>query len=312
MKKTISLFLVLLFAFSALTVCVRAAETQKIHVYDLLKYDVDSHTNVCRTIEIYFENQYKTYDSTKPITFENASGVVVADCVPRADNNRMFDLYTPDGKFGVTLNPTSLYYLVIPEGAYSTDSGILNAAYRGEYNGIYLADASQTFSTMDLGITNFLAGQVAEHKLYSGKLLVGAAYDTLINGKNSVLLYKIVNGKDVLVAICSVTAYKSGKADVDFGGVQIDRWAQYRIHVQYGTFLSKNKIVNAHSDYALSGKKLLGLSENYPAIDFLIWSFGTDHWTLEAVTTVLKVLLFLNLVHKALYNDINKYISARK
>ena len=312
MKKVMSLCLAVLLAFSALFLSVSAAETQKIHVYDLLKYDADGSTGVCRTIEIYFENQYENYDSAKTITFQKADGTLIANCVPKADNNRKFDLYAPDGSFGVVMNPTALYYLVIPEGAYYTDSGILNAAYRGEYNGIYLSNMDKTFSTGDLGITNFLAGKVVDGKLYDGKLLVGAAFDTLTGGKNSVLLYKIVDGKDVLVGSYSITAYKSGRADVDFGGVEIDRFAQYKLHVQYGTFLSNGKVINAHSDYALSGKKLLGLAENYPAIDLLIEWFGAGHWTLKAVTTVLKVLSFVKLVDKALYNDIDQYIRVRK
>ena len=310
MKKVISLCLAMLLACGVLTVGASAA-SKPIHVYDLLKYDADSSTNVCRTIGIFFENQYTRYDETKPITFENASGTIVANCVPRADNNRMLDLYTPDGRFGVALNPTLLYYLVIPEGAYSAENGDCNAAYRGEYNGVYLSNAGKTFTTTDLGISNFLAGKVVETKLYSGKLLVSAAYDTLLHGKDCVLLYKIVNSKDTLIGIYSVSAYKSGRADIDFGGVEIDRYASYKLHVQYGTFYGGSTI-NAHSDYLLSGKKLLGLAENYPALDLLIEWFGANHWTLEAVTTALKALAYVRLVDKALYNDVRDYIRARK
>ena len=311
MKKMLSLFLAILFVFSVLTVTA-SAETQDIHVYDLLKYDADAATRVCRTVGIYFELQYVNMDDSKTITFQTSDGSIAADCVPKPDNNRILDLYTPDGTFGVRIDPTKLYYLVIPEGTYYTEDGILNAEYRGEYSGIYLSNTGAQYTARDLGISNFLSGRMADDKLYDGRLLVSSVFKSLISGQNSVRLYRINGKKESLVGTYTVTAYKSGKADIDFGGVQIDRWAQYKLHVQYGTFLADGKVVNDHSDFKLSGKKLLGLSENYPAIDMLIELFGADHWTLKAFTTVLKLLSIVQLVDKALYNDIDKYIKARK
>lgn len=314
MKKALSVLLAMLFVCSALTVAVHAAPTEAIHVYDLLKHDADSKTGMCRTIEIFFEIQFKHYDVSKTITFQTADGTVVANCVPRSDNNHMMDLYTPDGQFGAVLDPTRLYYLMIPEGAYFTDIGILNAEYCGEYNGIYLSDMADKYSSRDLGITNFLAGQTEGKKLFHGKLLFSSSFASMLQNKDVVLLYRIEDGKDILVGTFSfsTSGFKAGLAEITFGGVEIDQYASYKLHVQYGAFLAGTSVVNAHSDYLLSGKKLLGLSESYPVIDFLIAAFGADHWTLTAVDYILKALTFIKVVDKALYNDVKAYIKARK
>ena len=312
MKKTLSVFLAFLFLLSAWSVGVSAAAPQEIHVYDLLKHNVDGETNTCYTIEIFFEKQYSLFDDRKQIVFQDEDGRIAAFCVPHTDYNRKFDLYTPDGRFGVTMDPAKLYYLVIPEGTYRTTDGIPNAEYRGEYNGIYLTGTAGRYKAYDLNISNFLAGKVKDGRLYSGKILVNTIFQTLLVGKNSVVLYKIDGNKEILLDKGSITGYKPGQAHVEFNGVKIERYASYKLHVQYGTLCWKETNINDHSEFQLSGKKLLGLSETYPAVDFLIAAFGADSWTLDVYTTVLKVLAFFKLVDKAMVNDVKSYIKARK
>ena len=312
MKKWFSLLLALLTLCSVLTVCVSAAEPQKLIVYDLLKHDADASANTCRTIEIFFQNQFHNYDSSKEITFRTAEGKTVAVCKPYADNNRKFDLYTPDGNFGVQLDPTRLYYLTIPEGAYYTDDGTICAAYQGEYNGVYLSDNGTTYTVADLGISEFLATNVSGGKLYAGKIRINLIFDSFRAGNKAVTLYRKNGEKYEAVGVYAVTAYQKGTAEISFGGVEIDRYASYKLHVDYGTFTCGKTMVNAHSEYALTGKKLLGQREDYPSIDLLIRWFGAEHWTLKAITTVLNVLSRIKLVDRALYNDVRSYIGAGK
>ena len=319
MKKTISLILAVLTALSMLSLPAFAAQTQPLLVYDLLKYDTESSTKTCRTIEIFFQQQMRNYDSSKEITFRTADDKIVAVCRPYSDNFRKFDLYTPGGDLGVVLDPTRLYYLTIPEGTYYTDDGILCAAYRGEYNGVHLTDNHSTYTIADLGISEFLATNVSEGKLYAGRIRILYAFDGLRAANNAVTLYRKTGvnkttGKEEFeaVGVFSVTGMQRGSADISFGGVKIDRYSSYKLHVDYGTFLAGKTTVNGHSEYALSGKKLLGLREDYPALDLLIRWFGADHWAIKTITTVLELLSKVKLMDKALVSDIKAYISAQK
>ena len=319
MKKCFSLLLALVTALSVLAVTGSAADTEPLIVEDLLKHDADAATGVCRTVEIFIPQQFRNYDGTKEITFRDRNDGVAAICKPHDDNFCMFDLYTPDGEFGVRLDPTRLYYLTIPEGTYYTDEGVLCAAYRGEYDGVYLSDKSKDYTIADLGISEFLATNVRKNVLYAGRIRISLQFDSYRPVNSAVTLYRRTGvnkttGRDefVKVGVYSVTAFKKGGADVTFGGVEIDRCASYKLHVDYGEFFGPKSTINAHSEYVLSGKKLLGLREDYPAIDLLIGWFGADHRVLKSVTTALDVLAALRLVDKALAEDIRDYVNARK
>lgn len=313
MKKFLSLVLAVLMAFSALSVSVCAASTMPMELYDLLKYDVDPDAGICRTIAIYFRNQLKNYDSTKQIAFLNEDGTVAAVCKPHTENNRILDLYTSDNVFGVKLDPTRLYFLSVEEGAYYTDDGILNAAYKGEYNGVLLTSANQKYTIRDLGIDNFIATKTDETKVYAGKLLIDTAFTDYLPGNNAVTLCKVDGEKIEEIGSYHFTAYKNGAADVDFGaaGAEIDKFGSYKLRVEYGSFIGKNLICD-HSEIALSGKKLLGLRENYPVIDLLIQFFGADHKIISFIPKVLNILAKIKLVDSALSKDIEKYIKAKK
>lgn len=318
-KKAISLILILITALSVLSATAFAVQTQPLLVYDLLKHDTDSATHTCRTVEIFFQRQMKNYDSDKEITFRTFDDKTVAVCRPHSDNICKLDLYTPGGDFGVVLDPTRQYYLTIPEGAYYTDDGILCAAYKGAYTGVHLSGSDSVFSIADLGISDFLATNVSDSKLYAGRIRISSAFDGLRAANKAVTLLRKTGvnkstGKDVYEAIglYTVTALRKGSADISFDGVTIDRYADYKLEVDYGTFMAGKTTVNGRSEYKLSGKKLLGLRENYPMIDLLIEWFGADHWLLKAVTTVLQVLASVKLVDKALYNDVDAYIKAHK
>ncbi len=319
MKKALSLLLALLTVFSVLTVFVSAAATTPLIVADLLKHDADAGTNVCRTVEIFIQRQFSHYDSAKQITFRTADDQIVAVCEPYADNICKFDLYTPGGDFGVVLDPSRLYYLTIPEGAYYTDSGVLCAAYRGEYNGVYLSDNDTVYSVVDLGISAFLATNAADGRLYAGKIRISAAFDSFRAANKAVTLLRKTGvnqktGKEAyeVVGTYAVTAFRKGSADVAFGGVEIDRYASYKLHVDFGTFTSGQTTVNDRSEYVLSGKKLLGLREDYPVIDLLVNWFGADHRIVRAIVTTLNVLSEIKLVDPALAKDVKDYVNAKK
>ena len=312
MKRTLSLILALLTVFSASSFTVCAAEPQPLLVYDLLKYDTDSASDVCRTVEVYFQRQMRNLDRTKQITFRTADDTVVAVCVPYADNNRKYDLYTPDGRFGVVLDPARLYFLTIPQGAYFTDDGIVCAAYRGEYNGVYLTSNDAAYTVCDLGVSEFLATSFKDKQLFSGRISVNPVFTTQRYTESAVTLYRKDGDGYEKVRVCTVVSMKKNSVDLGFGGVEIDQYASYKLHVDYGAFTDGKRTVNGHSDYVLSGKKLLGKRETYPAVDLLIGWFGADHWTLKAVTTVLDVLSKIKLVDKALAKDVKDYISAKK
>ena len=318
-KKAISLILAVLTALSVLSATAFAAQTQPLLVYDLLKHDTDSATHTCRTVEIFFQQQMKNFDSAKEITFRTSDDKTVAVCRPHSDNIRMLDLYTPGGEFGVVLDSAKQYYLTIPEGAYYTDDGILCAAYKGAYNGVHLSDNDAAFSIADLGISEFLATNVSGNKLFAGRIRISNAFDGLRAANKAVTLLRKTGvnkttGKDVYEAIgtYTVTALRKGSADISFDGAVIDRYADYKLEVNFGTFMAGKTTVNGRSEYALSGKKLLGLREDYPVIDLLIRWFGADHRVLKAVTTALRILASVNLVDKALYNDVDAYIKAHK
>ncbi len=291
----------------------RPGETVDLIVYDLLKLDVDAESNVCRAIVIFFQNQFCNYDASKEIVFLDDREQIAAVCKPRRDDNRKLDLYTPNGDYGVRLDPTALYYLVIPEGAYYTDDGILCSAYRGAYDGVNLTANYQRYDVRPLGIQEYFAVQYDETRLYAGGIRVATVFDTCKTGIISVILYRVDGKRLIEAGAFAITSFDRKKgAKIDFGGVEIDKYAPYILHVNFGTFTDGDKVVNAHTDYAVSGKKLLNLREDYPGIDMLIKLFGADHWTLKAVLAVMKALSTIKLIDKALYNDINKYISDRK
>ncbi len=319
MKKALSLMLAVLTVFSVLTVSVSAAEPIKLIVEDLLKHDTDTDTYVCRTVEIFIQRQFRSYDSSKEITFRTANDKVAAVCKPYPDNICKFDLYTPDGKFGVTLDPTRLYYLTIPEGAYRTEDGTPNAAYRGAYDGVHLSDNDDVWSVIDLGISEFFAMNVAGNKLYTGRIYIDLSFENYRVGNLAVtLLRKTGADKNTgkaqfeVVGAYPVTAFRQGSADVTFGGVEIDRYSAYELHVEYGTFFGRYKTINGNSKFALSGKTLLGQREVYPALDLLIRWFGAEHWTVKTVVTALDLLSKVRLVDKALAKDVKDYVNARK
>ena len=319
MKKVLSLMLAVLTAFSALSISVSATEPIGLIVEDLLKHDTDTDTYMCRTVEILIQRQFRSYDSTKEITFRTANDAVAAVCKPYPDNICKFDLYTPDGSFGVRLDPTRLYYLTIPEGAYRTDDGTPNAAYRGAYDGVHLSDNDNVWSVLDLGISEFLAMNVAGNKLYTGRISIGMSFENYRVGNLAVtLLRKTSTDKNTgkarfeVIGAYPVTAFRQGSADVSFGGVEIDRYSAYELHVEYGTFFGSYKTVNADSKFALSGKALLGQREVYPAIDLLIRWFGAEHWTVRTIVTALDLLSKIKLVDKALAKDVKDYVNAKK
>lgn len=314
MKKILSLLLACLMAFSVLTVAASAADTIPMEVYDLLKHDVDSNAGICRTISIYFRNQLVNYDSTKQIAFLNEDGTVAAVCKPHAENNRILDLYTPDGStFGVKFNPTRLYYLNVEEGAYCTVDGIPNAAYKGEYNGVVLTSADKKYTIRDLGIQNFIATKYDDTHVYAGKLLISSAFTDYLPGNNSVTLYKVDGSKITEVGTYHFTGYKNGMADIDFGadGTEINKFDSYKLRVKYGSFIGKDLICD-HSEFALSGKRLLNQREDYPVIDFLMELFGKDHKIISFIPKILNVLATIKLIDKALSKDIEKYIKAKQ
>lgn len=312
MKKGLSLLLAVLTVLSVLTVSVSASEPEPLLVYDTLKYDADAQTRTCRTIEILFQAHLSCYDDTKEITIRDAQDEIVAVCKPYADNNRKFDLYTPDGVFGVRFDPVRLYYLTIPAGTYYADKDYPCAAYCGEYTGVFLTNTGDYYTITGLGISDFLATDMSDNILYAGRLRFSAKFTTLLCPEKSVKLLRKDGDYYVTVGVYPIASFRRGRADVAFDGVEIDRYATYKLRVNYGTFSSGSTTINGHSEYVLSGKRLLGLRENYPAIDLLIKWFGADHWTLKAVATVLGILAKIKLVDSDLADDIKHYIDMRK
>lgn len=313
MKKLLSLLLACLMAFSVLSIAAGAADTMPMELYDLLKYDVDANEGICRTVAIFFRNQLKNYDSTKQIAFLNEDGSVAAVCKPHSDNNRILDLYTPDDVFGVKLDPTRLYFFTVEEGAYYTDDGIPNTAYRGEYNGVTLTSTDTKYTVKDLGIYNFIATKYDETKLYAGKLLISPEYTDYLPGNNTVTLYKVDSKTSTAIGTYHIIAYKNGVAEISFGneGVEINKFDSYKLHVEYGSFIGKSLICD-HSEYALTGKKLLNQREDYPALDLLINLFGANHKIISFIPKVLNILAKIKLVDSALSKDIEKYIKAKQ
>ena len=322
MKKTLSFVLavwmslsVLAFSGGALDTSAEAkpGETQELIVYDLLKLDADREKSICRAVEIFFQNQFRNLDASKQIRLSDGRGQLAAVCMPRDSNNRAFDLYAPDGSYGVTLDPATLYFLTIPEGTYFTDDGILSAAFCGEYDGVYLTSNVGRYDVRTLGVQNFFAVKYDETHLYTGRIRVATAFEKCKTDRVSVLLYRRDGDEAVKVGEYRIVSFDRKKgAEIDFGGVKIDKYASYYLHIRFGTFTGPDKIIGDNTDYDVSGKKLLNLREDYPAIDMLIKWFGADHWTLKAIVTVLKVLSKLKLVDTALYKDVDKYISDRK
>lgn len=312
MKKTLSLLLALLTAFSVLTVSVSAMETEPLVVFDLLKHDTDTNTRTCRTVEIQMQRQMNHCDSSKQITFQTAQDQIVAVCKPYADNICKYDLYAPDGSFGVSLDPVRLYYLHIPEGAYYTDGGVPCAEYVGECRGVTLTSTEGVYTVADLGLTEFLATNFADSTLYAGRIRIDLKFDTYTGINRDVTLYHKKDGEYEKVGVYPITSFKKGSADITFGGVEINRYDAYILHVDYGTFTDSRKTLNGHCDYPVSGKKLLGQREDYPALDLLLRWFGPDHWTIKAILTVLNVLAKIKLVDADFATDIKNYIKATK
>ena len=291
----------------------KPGEAVDLIVYDLLKLDVDPAENTCRAIVLYFQNQFRFYDPSKQIVFLDGWDQVAAVCVPRGDDNRKLDLYAPDGSYGVTFDPTALYYLTSPEGAYYTYDGVLCSALRKAYDGVTLTGNAQRYDVRPLGIQEFFAVQYDEKHLITGGIRVATVFNTCKTGLESVILYRVDGKKQIKVGAYAIESFDRSKgARIDFGGVEIDKYASYNLHVNYGTFTDGGVVVNEHTDYAVSGRKLLNLREDYPAVDMLIKMFGADHWTLKAVVTVLNLLSKVKLVNSALAKDVEKYISERK
>ncbi len=315
-KRITSLILSVIMAFSILTVAVSAESTlDGLDLYDILKHDVDPDNNVCKTIEVMFQKQFTNYNADKEIVFLDEAGNTFAVCVPRSDNNRIYDLYSPDNSVpGVTFSPNRLYFLCIPEGAYSTDNGVINAEYKGEYNGVYITSNSENYTIKDLGISNFIATNYKDNILYEGKILFPAEFKALSPANNSITLYVKSGNAFAEIGKYSFKSASAGNATVNFGaeGIELDKYATYKFFVEYASITGDDNLLCDHSEYVLSGKKLLGLREDYPWLDLLISWFGADHWTVEAVVTVLEVLSKIKLVDSALYNDIKNYVSSKK
>lgn len=314
MKKILSLMLAVLMAFSVLGVLASAGDlTKELTIYDTIKHVYDAEDNTCTTIEIMFPRQFTSYDSTKEIKLMTEYGTVAAVCKPNAGSIGKLDLYTEDGTLGVTISTISLYNLVIPEGAYSTDSGVLCDAQTVEYTGVFLTGNEKNYSVSDVGIMNFLAKKYDGNVLYAGNLIVGRSYTDFRPGRKCVTLQKKEKDTFVTVGTYTVESLTKSGAEVVFGeGVEIDKYATYKIKVTYGSFLGKENLVCGHSEYELSGKKLLNIREDYPWLDLLINMFGADHFTVKAVVTVLNLLSKIKLVDAGLANDIDKYVKAKK
>ena len=314
-KRIVAFTLSLVLAFSVLTTAASAeAVTEQLIVYDLLKHDVDPGTNTCKTIEILFQRQFKNLNVEKEIAFLDEDGKTFAVCVPHEDSINKYDLYNADKSVhGVVFDPTKLYFLTIPEGTYVTDDGVLNAEYKGEYNGVTITSNSN-YKIKDLEIANFIATEYKDNMLYKGKILFPAAFKYYASGNNKVSLYVKDGDAYTLIGDYKFSNATSGSATIDFGkdGVQLDKYANYKLKVEYASIYGDDKLICDHSEYTLSGKKLLGLREDYPWLDLLISWFGADHWTVEAVVTVLEVLSKIKLVDSALYNDIKNYVNAKK
>lgn len=316
-KRIVAFTLSLVLAFSVLTVASSAEGENlvELSLYDLLKFDVDPKTNTCKTIEVFFQLQFKTYNSDKEIVFLDENRNTFAVCVPREDNIRMYDLYSPDKTvFGVEFDPTRLYFLSVPEGAYTTEDGYNNSAYEGEYNGVTITGNSENYNIADLEIANFIATEYKDNMLYKGKILFPSKFNAYAASNNSISLYVVSGNTSTLIGTYKFVSATSGSATIDFGkdGVQLDKYATYKFHVEYASIYGDDNLICDHSEYVLSGKKLLGLREDYPWLDLLISWFGADHWTVEAVVTVLEVLSKIKLVDGALYNDIKNYVKAKK
>ncbi len=316
LKRAISLILSVITAFSILTVAVSAESIpDELDVYDLIKYDVDPDSNTCKTIEVFFQKQFTDYNAEKEIVFLDEDGNKFAVCVPHSDNNRKYDLYSPDKSvLGVSFTPSRLYFLCIPEGAYSTTNGIINAEYKGEYNGVYITSNSDNYTITDLGISNFIPTNYKDNVLYEGKILFPSSFKNYAPSNNSVTLYVKSGNAFTAIGTYKFIAASAGNATIDFGkdGVELDKYATYKIFVEYASLIGDNNLLCDHSEFVLSGKKLLGLREDYPWLDLLISWFGADHWTVKAVVTVLEVLSKIKLVDSALYNDIKNYVNSKK
>lgn len=105
---------------------------------------------------------------------------------------------------------------------------------------------------------------------------------------------------------------KTEKALVKVDGVTIDKYATYRLAVDYGALYNADK--NLFCDdtfYQLTGKKLLGMSEKYPFIDVLIDLFGKDNFMITAILFVLEWVGKINADTDALYKDLKAYIDAK-
>ena len=307
-KRIFSLTLSLIMAFSVLTLAASAeSELEELIVYDLLKFDVDPETDTCRTIEVFFQNQFVNYDTTKDIVFLDEAGEIFAVCVPHTDKLKMYDLYSPDkSTFGVKFSPSRLYYLVIPEGAYYTNNGVLNAEFKAEYDGVNITSNNDNYTITDLGISNFLPTKYTGNILYKGKILFASSFKKYSPSNNTVIL-SIKDGNEYkALGTYHIIDCKTGSATIDFGkdGIEIDKYATYKIFVEYASITGDDNLLCAHSEYVLTGKKLIGLREDYPWLDLLISWFGADHWTVKAIVTILEVLSKIKLVDEALYKDI--------
>jgi len=145
-----------------------------------------------------------------------------------------------------------------------------------------------------------------------------------------------VNGSTVwvTVAYATVSRLDSGSAEFEFwsfrevevpdgdvnvkalarvDGVSIDKYAQYRVNADYGSFYNaEEKIFCADgSTFEVTGKKLLGLSEKYPFIDILIELFGKDNFLITAILFVLEYVGKISPDVDALWKDLKAYIAAK-
>ncbi len=306
-KSLTALLLALMMIFGAVSVPAMAYNPNAdLYVNDIMKSDCDPYTLTCRTLLVFFRNQFKHYNSSTRIDILGENGGSVAYCVPRSGDINAFDLYdATTNAFGVTLKAEREYTLVIPEGAFYTDENLLCNEYKTVFTGVFLTGANTRYTIKDLGMQTFFPTSYTDNVLYKGKLYFNSDFNRY-DSDNCTVTLKIIGSKDgkttyTTVAETTVLSLdNSGCAELNFGtaGVTIDKYAEYRFVVSYASFYNMNMTLCDESVYDLSGKKLIKLREDYPFIDILVDLFGKDNTVIDILLTVLeytaKVTDFLN------------------